>query len=116
MELFVGSPKSTTDRLSKELRVYELLDSLGIHFMRVDHKPAMTMEACEEVNKALQASMCKNLLLCNRQCTSFYLLMLPGDAHLLCIFLQSSGIHLECPESAFYSQSERPDVEFHLQM
>ena len=78
MELFVGSPKSTTDRLSKELRVYELLDSLGIHFMRVDHKPAMTMEACEEVNKALQASMCKNLLLCNRQCTSFYLLMLPG--------------------------------------
>ena len=39
----------------------------------------MTMEACEEIDRTLEATICKNLLLCNRQETQFYLLMLPGD-------------------------------------
>ena len=39
------------------------------------------MEACAEVDKVLDATICKNLLLCNRQCTDFYLLMLVGDKH-----------------------------------
>ena len=39
----------------------------------------MTMEACAEIDEKLDAVICKNLLLCNRQCTSFYLLMIPGD-------------------------------------
>ena len=39
----------------------------------------MTMEACAEIDRVLSATICKNLLLCNRQCTSFYLLMMPGD-------------------------------------
>ena len=37
------------------------------------------MEACEEIDRTLEATICKNLLLCNRQETQFYLLMLPGD-------------------------------------
>ena len=52
---------------------------LGIEYKRVDHEPAFTMEVCEEIDKMLQATICKNLLLCNRQETQFYLLMLPGD-------------------------------------
>lgn len=44
-----------------------------------DHEAAMTMEACEEIDRMLEATICKNLLLCNRQETRFYLLMLPGD-------------------------------------
>ena len=39
----------------------------------------MTIEACEEIDRTLGISICKNLFLCNRQETNFYLLMLPGD-------------------------------------
>ena len=79
MELYSGRPENFADRLPKEQRVYELLDSLGIDYVRVDHEPAMTMEACIAVDEALGATMCKNLMLCNRQCTDFYLLLMPGD-------------------------------------
>ena len=74
-----GRPADFDKRLPKEQRVYELLDGLGISYGRVDHAPAMTMEACLEVDAVLGAKMCKNLLLCNRQCTDFYLLLMPGD-------------------------------------
>lgn len=81
MELEFGRPVDCTGRLAKEIRCYDLLDSLGIPYQRIDHAPAMTMEACQEIDQALDAVICKNLLLCNRQCTQFYLLMLPGDKH-----------------------------------
>ena len=74
-----GSPKNIKDRLPKEQRVYAFLDSLDIEYNRVDHEPAMTMEACEAVDEALGAIMCKNLFLSNRQETAFYLLMIPAD-------------------------------------
>ena len=74
-----GRPENTTARLPKEVRVYDFLDNLNISYTRVDHEPAMTMEACEEVDKVLGTELCKNLLLCNRQETSFYLLMMPAD-------------------------------------
>ena len=79
MELHNGRPADFAQRLPKEQRVYELLDSLNIAYTRVDHEPAMTMEACIAVDEALGTVMCKNLLLCNRQCTDFYLLLMPGD-------------------------------------
>jgi len=79
MELMQGRPASTTGRLDKEIRVYDLLDSLGVSYQRIDHEAANTMEACAEIDKVLDATICKNLLLCNRQCTAFYLLMMPGD-------------------------------------
>ena len=79
MTIFNGRPESTTGRLDKEIRCYELLDSLGIEYKRIDHEAAMTMEACAEVDKAFGADLCKNLLLCNRQCTDFYLLLTPGE-------------------------------------
>lgn len=91
MQLLNGRPAATPtelrnetfaeekDRLAKEIRVYDFLDSLGIDYQRVDHAPAMTMEVCEEIDKVLEAVICKNLFLCNRQETQFYLLMMPGD-------------------------------------
>ena len=81
MELVNGRPEDCTGRLEKEIRCYDLLDKLGVAYQRIDHEAAMTMEACVEIDKALNATICKNLLLCNRQCTAFYLLMLPGDKH-----------------------------------
>ena len=79
MDLLHGRPENIADRLPKEIRVYDFLDALGIQYQRVDHEAAMTMEACLEVDTALEATMCKNLMLCNRQCTDFYILLLPGD-------------------------------------
>lgn len=79
MILYTGRPEDISGRLPKEVRVYDLLDSLGIIYDRIDHEAAMTMEACAEVDAMLGAVICKNLLLCNRQCTQFYLLLLPGD-------------------------------------
>ena len=79
MILHKGSPADLTGRLEVEKNTYALLDSLGIAFDRIDHEPAMTMEACAAVDAVLGGAICKNLLLCNRQCTAFYLLMLPGD-------------------------------------
>ena len=79
MELFDGRPENCEGRLPREVRVYDYLDKLGIEYKRVDHEPATTMEACEEVDKALGTLMCKNLFLCNRQKTRFYLLLMPGD-------------------------------------
>ena len=79
MELLHGRPENIADRLPKEIRVYDFLDALGIQYQRVDHEAAMTMEACLEVDTALEATMCKNLMLCNRQCTDFYILLLPGN-------------------------------------
>lgn len=79
MELLNGRPADETGRLEKEIRVYDLLDSLGISYQRVDHEPAMTIEACQDIDKLMGTHMCKNLFLCNRQETDFYLLLMPGD-------------------------------------
>ena len=79
LELENGRPNDLTGRPDKEIRTYDLLDQLGIKYKRIDHEAAMTMEVCEEIDKALEATICKNLFLCNRQETDFYLLMMPGD-------------------------------------
>lgn len=79
MILEKGRPAGAEGRLDKEIRCYELLDSLSVEYDRIDHEPAMTMEVCEEIDKTLGATICKNLFLCNRQQTDFYLLMMPGD-------------------------------------
>ena len=79
LELVTGRPADCAGRLEKEIRCYDLLDKLGVAYQRIDHEAAMTMEACQAVDAVLDAAICKNLLLCNRQQTAFYLLMLPGN-------------------------------------
>ena len=78
MKLENGRPEGNAGRLDKEIRCYDLLDSLGVEYQRIDHEAAMTMEACAAIDEALGATICKNLLLCNRQETVFYLLLTPG--------------------------------------
>ena len=79
LTLHHGRPADCGGRLEKEIRCYDLLDRLGIDYHRLDHEPAMTMEICAAIDVSLGALICKNLLLCNRQCTAFYMLMMPGD-------------------------------------
>ena len=74
-----GRPDSIEGRLEKEIRVYDLLDSLQIPYWRTDHGVADTMEACNKIDAVLDVLICKNLFLCNTQKTKFYLLMMPGD-------------------------------------
>lgn len=92
-----GRPANTTGRLEREIRVYDLLDSLDVEYERLDHEPAMTMEVCAEIDAAFErlpleafkadtstdkgkhAIICKNLFLTNKQKTKYYLLMMPGD-------------------------------------
>ena len=77
--VYTGRPENTEGRLEKEIAVYDFLDSLGIEYKRADHEALMTMEACEAVDQFLGAQICKNLFLCNRQKTDFYLLLMPGE-------------------------------------
>ena len=79
MELFDGRPYNDDGRLPREIRTYDYLDSLGIKYQRTDHAPADNMEACNEIDAILGVIICKNLFLCNRQKTKYYLLMMPGD-------------------------------------
>ena len=76
--IYTGRPADTTSRLPKEIRTYDLLDSLGITYARADHDTLPTMEACQEVGNLLGIEICKNLFLRNTQKTAFYLLILPG--------------------------------------
>ena len=89
-------------RLPKEIRCYDLLDRLGVEYQRIDHEAAMTMEACAAIDAALNTVICKNLLLCNRQCTVFYLLMMPGDKNFKTSILSkeigSSRLSFAAPE------------------
>ena len=98
MILQKGRPENGEGRLPKEIRSYDLLDSLGVEYERIDHEPAMTMEVCEAIDAALGATICKNLFLCNRQETDFYLLMMPGDKPFKTKFLSAQ---LGCSRLSF---------------
>ena len=74
---YEGRPGNVPERLEKEQRCYALLDELQIPYARVDHEHADTIEACEAVEQVLGEKICKNLFLCNRQKTNFYLLCMP---------------------------------------
>ena len=79
MQLYVGRPENTEGRLPREIHTYDYLDNLGIDYLRTDHGRADNMEACNDIDAVLGVLICKNLFLCNRQKTNFYLLMMPGD-------------------------------------
>ena len=83
LKLEQGRPADTAGRLEKEIRVYDFLDKLGAIYDRVDHEALMTMEACEEADRVLEATICKNLFLCTANKKEFYLLMIVGDKRLV---------------------------------
>ena len=79
LKLEKGRPADCAGRLEKEVRTYDFLDKLNIEYERIDHEAAMTMDVCAEIDEALGAMICKNLFLCNRQKTQFYLLCMMPD-------------------------------------
>ena len=66
-------------RAAVELETFALLDRLRIPYAWVAHETADTIADCDVVSEALGISICKNLFLCNRQKTQYYLLTMPSD-------------------------------------
>ena len=90
--------RPTDDRIPQEFAIYDRLEELSISYVRVDHDRADTIEICHEVEKTLGAEICKNLFLCNRQQTEFYLLLMPGDKPFKTKFLSAQ---LGCSRLSF---------------
>ena len=76
--LYTGRPVDCAGRDAVETACYDFLDGLGVSYQRADHDEAPSIEACAAVEQLLGAAICKNLFLCNRQKTRFYLLLMPG--------------------------------------
>ena len=68
--VYTAAPAVADERVGA---VFAALDSLGIPYIRFEHDATATMEDCAAVGKALHGTICKNLFLCNRQQTAFYL-------------------------------------------
>lgn len=94
------------DRIPQELAIYDRLEELDIPYIRVDHDHADTIEICHEVEKVLGSQICKNLFLCNRQQTEFYLLMMPGDKPFKTKFLSAQ---LGCSRLSFADDGHMRD-------
>jgi Ala-tRNA(Pro) deacylase len=84
-----------------EIHTYRFLDQHGIPYEKLAHPAAYTMEECAAVETRLGAPICKNLFLCNRQQTQFYLLMLPADKPFKTKYLSSQ---LGCARLSFATE------------
>lgn len=73
------SKPDKTNRLSREMEAYEMLDRLGIGYLRIDHDETASIEVCHGVEMILDIEICKNLFLCNSQKDRFFLLVMPGN-------------------------------------
>ena len=80
MQLYKGRPEDEEGRSEKEMRVYDFLDSLGTEYFRIDHSPATGENPglMDEIERTLDARICNNLFLANRQRTEFCMLMIPS--------------------------------------
>ena len=94
--VYTGRP--CDKRTKAEEAIYDQLDALSIPYVRVDHDHADTMEDCRLIEEKLGASICKNLFLCNRQQTQFYLLMMQGEKPFKTKFLSAQ---LGCARLSF---------------
>ncbi len=107
MERYIGRPAATDGRSEAELRTYDVLDSLNMTYETLCHPAAYTMEECAEVEKTLGVPICKNLFLCNRQQTQFYLLMLPAGKHFKTKYLSAQ---LECARLSFATEEHMVEL------
>ena len=78
MTLYKGRPQTNEGREAREIRVYDYLDKLGIEYWRVDHDCVFSDNECEAVERVLDNVICKNIFLCNRQKTKYYMLVMPA--------------------------------------
>ena len=108
--MYIDPTRYTTrpadDRIPQELAIYDRLEEQAIPYVRVDHDHADTIEICHQVEEILEGKICKNLFLCNRQQTEFYLLMMPGDKPFKTKFLSAQ---LGCSRLSFADENHMRD-------
>ena len=76
-KIYNGRPAER--RSEAEEFCYDLLDGLGIEYLRTDHPATDTMEACEEIDRLMDMRACKNLFLRNKQKTRYFLVVIAGN-------------------------------------
>ena len=119
IELHEGRPDDLTGREDKQIRAYDLLDSLGIKYKRTDHAPATTMEVCDVIDAVLDCLICKNLFLCTKKNKRFaakglYIVIrlfgknncmkwAKNERYMLCFILHLT--QMNCLQSALEAQS-----------
>lgn len=107
MQQYDGRPPYSDTMSEAETTTYDFLDQLGISYTTLCHDAAYTMEECAKVEKVLGAPICKNLFLCNRQQTQFYLLMLPGEKVFKTKFLSKE---LGCARLSFATEEHMTEL------
>ncbi len=98
--------RPASNRIPQEFAIYDRLEELDIPYVRVDHDHADTIEICHQVEQVLGSKICKNLFLCNKQQTDFYLLMMPGDKPFKTKFLSAQ---LGCTRLSFADDGHMQD-------
>lgn len=63
----------------EEKAIFDTLNALNIPFVRASHDYAATMDDCLAITKLLGAPVFKNLFLCTRNESAFYLLLMPAE-------------------------------------
>jgi Ala-tRNA(Pro) deacylase len=63
-------------RSTEEARVYEVLEKLGIPFVRHEHPPVFTVEEAEKHWTGIEGAHCKNLFLRNKKWNRHYLVVI----------------------------------------
>ncbi len=106
-EVYDGRPRDLQGRPEPEIRSYNLLDSLDIKYMRTEHPPADSMDVCTRRAAVLNTRICKNLFLCNRQETAFYLLLMPADKQ-----FKTSVVSRQLGTSRLHFADERHMVQY----
>ena len=104
-KVYTGRP--THEENPEKRAIYDKLDQLGISYIRVEHDHADTMEDCLLIEAQLEARICKNLFLCNRQGTQFYLLMMHGDKPFKTKFLSAQ---LGCSRLSFADENHMKEL------
>jgi len=107
MKKYIGRPADNEGRSAMEVKTYDFLDRLGMHYETICHEAIYTMDGRGTAEKELGVPINKNLFLCNRQKTQFYLLMLPGDKHFNAKCLSAE---LECARLSFADELYMVDL------
>ena len=99
-EIYTVAPEH--ERGEHETTVYKELDRLGIKYERVDNDTVETMEECVEISEKLGAEIRKTIVVCNRQKTDFYLVILPAgkrfDSKLFAAMMHTARVSFASPE------------------
>lgn len=75
--IYSSAPEES--RSEVEDMTYAFLKKHNISFSRIDHDEANTIADCREIEKVLDAEICKNLFLKNSAKTQYYLLLMDGN-------------------------------------